>query len=247
MEKKRGERRCALAHEILPLFRARDISRSRFVSIFRNARCMRRRRVPSEGGKGRAINRRARNARNAAGHRATRDRDHSCQMPSNRFVSCHPVRLWWRARITFVIPRARHRGKCAIFPSLLFSPRSRFVLDYKGNVGRRQRLCRLRVVRIRRQMPLVAFENRERTRRRRACASSINPSFDRWSRTSYEVPVLSLTMENRPFTEHIWRVGQRYDCKCRDSPIATLLPFHASSSRNNDAGSSHASKSYAHV
>lgn len=126
-------------------------------------------------------------------------------------------------------------------------PRSRFVLDYKGNVGRRQRLCRLRVVRIRRQMPLVAFENRERTRRRRACASSINPSFDRWSRTSYEVPVLSLTMENRPFTEHIWRVGQRYDCKCRDSPIATLLPFHASSSRNNDAGSSHASKSYAYV
>lgn len=114
--------------------RARDISRSRFVSIFRNARCMRRRRVPSEGGKGRAINRRARNARNAAGHRATRDRDHSCQMPSNRFVSCHPVRLWWRARITFVIPRARHRGKCAIFPSLLFSPRSRFVLDYKGGM-----------------------------------------------------------------------------------------------------------------
>lgn len=35
-----------------------------------------------EGGKTRAINRRARNARNAAGHRATRDHDHSCQMPS---------------------------------------------------------------------------------------------------------------------------------------------------------------------
>ena len=163
--------------------RARDISRSRFVSIFERRAACTAEESRKEGGKRRAINRRARNARNAAGHGAARDRDRSCQMPSNRFVSCHPVRLWW---ITFVVPRTR---KCAIFPS-----------------QRRQRHCHLRVVR----MPLVAFETRERTRRRRACASSINPSFDRWSRTSYEVPVLSLTMENRPFTERIWRVGQRY-------------------------------------
>lgn len=179
--------------------RARDISRSRFVSIFERRAACTAEESRKEGGKRRAINRRARNARNAAGHGAARDRDRSCQMPSNRFVSCHPVRLWW---ITFVVPRTR---KCAIFLSLLFSIRSRFVLECRPS-QRRQRHCHLRVVR----MPLVAFETRERTRRRRACASSINPSFDRWSRTSYEVPVLSLTMENRPFTERIWRVGQRY-------------------------------------
>lgn len=198
-----------------------------------------------EGGKTRAINRRARNARNAAGHRATRDHDHSCQMPSNHFVSCHPVRLLCSHGLHSLFPALDSVENARYF---LLSC-SRFVLDYKRNVGlhsRRQRLCHLRVVRIHRQMPLVAFEIRERTRRRRACASSINSSFDRWSRTSYEIPVLSLTMENRPFTEHIWRVGQRYDCKCRDSPIATLLPFHASS-RNNDAGSSHASKSYIRI
>lgn len=147
--------------------RARDISRSRFVSIFETRAACTAEESRKEGGKRRAINRRARNARNAAGHGA-RDRDRSCQMPSNRFVSCHPVRLWW---ITFVVPRAR---KCAIFPSLLFSIRSRFVLECRPS-QRRQRHCHLRVVR----MPLVAFETRERTRRRRACASSINPSFDR--------------------------------------------------------------------
>lgn len=111
--------------------RARDISRSRFVSIFERRAACTAEESRKEGGKRRAINRRARNARNAAGHGAARDRDRSCQMPSNRFVSCHPVRLWW---ITFVVPRTR---KCAIFPSLLFSIRSRFVPDSFSNAGLR--------------------------------------------------------------------------------------------------------------
>lgn len=84
-----------------------------------------------EGGKTRAINRRARNARNAAGHRATRDHDHSCQMPSNHFVSCHPVRLLCSHGLHSLFPALDSVENARYF---LLSC-SRFVLDYKRNVG----------------------------------------------------------------------------------------------------------------